>query len=145
MVRLTTDNPKNNLQTALNLFYAKDGEAWVRGGGPEYEYQDVPLFQYIRSVIQHQGISRHLWDEMDNETLAEVLYEWLFDGHETKEGVIATLYTTAWAFAEIRARLKTYEDTGLTPEQIVAMKQALIDEQYRHDRLQDFEVAEVQR
>lgn len=122
MKRLTTDNPKNNLQTALNLFYAKDGEAWVRGGGPEYEYQDVPLFTYIRSVIQHQGLSRHLWDELDNETLAEVLTEWLFDGHETTEGIIATLYTAAWAFAEIRARLKAYEDTGFNPMQVSTIK-----------------------
>lgn len=122
MKRLTTDNPKNNLQTALNLFYAKDGEAWVRGGGPEYEYQDVPLFTYIRSVIQHQALSQHLWEEMDNETLAEVLTEWLFDGHETKEGVIATLYTTAWAFAEIRERLKAYEETGLMPEQVTEQR-----------------------
>ena len=122
MERLTTDTPKNNLQTALNLFYAKGGEAWVRGGGPEYEYQDVPLFTYIRSVIQHQALSQHLWEDMDNETLAEVLIEWLFNGHETTEGIIATLYTAAWAFAELRARLKAYEDTGLTPEQVVAQK-----------------------
>lgn len=27
MKRLTTDAPKNNLESALNLFYAKDGEA----------------------------------------------------------------------------------------------------------------------
>lgn len=41
-------------------------------------------------------------------------------------------------------RLKEYESIGLTPEQVAAMKQELIDERYRHDRLQDFEVAEAQ-
>lgn len=30
-MRLTTDTPKNNLEMALNLFYAKDKEVWVRG------------------------------------------------------------------------------------------------------------------
>lgn len=39
-------------------------------------------------------------------------------------------------------RLKAYEDTGLTPEQVAALKQELVDERYRHDRLQDFEVDE---
>lgn len=34
--------------------------------------------------------------------------------------------------------LKDYEDTGLTPEQIVVMKAELEDMQYRHDRVQDF-------
>lgn len=120
MKRLTTDNPKNNLQTALNLFYAKDGEAWVRGGGPEYQYMDVPLFAYIRSTIKHLAVAPAMFEDMDNETLAEVLTEWLFDGHETNEGVIATLYTSAWAFAEIRARLKKYEDTGVDPEKLQA-------------------------
>lgn len=33
MKRLTTDAPKTNLESALNLFYAKDGEAWVLRGG----------------------------------------------------------------------------------------------------------------
>ena len=30
-MRLTTDTPQGNLEQSLNLFYAKDGETWVRG------------------------------------------------------------------------------------------------------------------
>ena len=45
---------------------------------------------------------------------------------------------------KIISKLWEYEETGLTPEQVAAMKQELIDERYRHDRLQDFEVAEAQ-
>ena len=45
---------------------------------------------------------------------------------------------------KIICKLWEYEETGLTPEQVAAMKQELIDERYRHDRLQDFEVAEAQ-
>lgn len=41
-------------------------------------------------------------------------------------------------FEEIIDRLAAYEDTGLTPEQIVAMKAELEAERYRHDRVQDF-------
>ena len=35
MKRLTTNCPDNNLDAALNLFYIKDSETWVRGGGLE--------------------------------------------------------------------------------------------------------------
>ena len=35
--------------------------------------------------------------------LKEVISEsWIFDGNLTVEGLIATLYTAAWAFAELR-------------------------------------------
>lgn len=109
MKRLTTDAPKNNLESALNLFYAKDGEAWVLGGGPEPNYVDVTLFDYIRSAILN-----NLGPTMSNigdDELKEVISEsWIFDGNLTVEGLIATLYTAAWAFAELRERLKMYED-----------------------------------
>ncbi|MFQ8836317.1 MAG: hypothetical protein ACLR8L_00155 [Oscillospiraceae bacterium] len=32
-MRLTTDSPKNNVEMALNLFFVKDKEVWVRGYG----------------------------------------------------------------------------------------------------------------
>lgn len=109
MKRLTTDKPESNLETALNLFYAKDGEAWVRGGGEEPEYKDVTLYDYIRAAIR-KNLDVNVSD-ISNEDLAEVIYEsWLFDGNTTIEGLIATLYTAAWAFAELRERLKMYED-----------------------------------
>ena len=41
--------------------------------------------------------------------------EWLFDGIDTIEGVVALLYTMAWAFAETRERLRMYEETRLSP------------------------------
>ena len=49
--------------------------------------------------------------------------EWLFDGIETIEGVVALLYTMAWAFAETRERLRMYEETRLSP---LDMKDRLI-------------------
>ena len=36
MKRLTTNCPDNNLDAALNLFYIKDSETWVRGGLPRH-------------------------------------------------------------------------------------------------------------
>ena len=35
MKRLTTDTPKDNFEMALNLFYVKDKEVWVRGYGKD--------------------------------------------------------------------------------------------------------------
>lgn len=109
MKRLTTDAPKNNLESALNLFYAKDGEAWVLRGGSGPNYVDVTLFDYIRSAILN--VLGPSMSNLNNDELSEVLSEsWLFDGNSTVEGLIATLYTAAWAFAELRERLKMYED-----------------------------------
>lgn len=52
MKRLTTDNPKDNIEAALNLFYIKGHETWVRGGGTGPEYADVRLFDYTRQLIK---------------------------------------------------------------------------------------------
>ena len=109
MMRLTTDAPETNLESALNLFYAKDGEAWVLRGGSDSANVDVTLFDYIRSAILNT--LGPAMSNLNDEDLGCVLSEgWLFDGNSTVEGLIATLYTAGWAFAELRARLKMYED-----------------------------------
>lgn len=122
MKRLTTDTPQNNLENALNLFYAKNGEAWVRGGGPEPDYEDVTLFVYIRRAIKALLMPVTGMDDVDNDTLSEIMFDWLQDGPESIPGVIAALFESAWAFAEIRARLKAYEDTGLAPDDVAAQR-----------------------
>lgn len=52
MKRLTTETPKDNLEMALNLFYIKDHETWVRGYGPAPEYADVSLFDLTRDIVK---------------------------------------------------------------------------------------------
>ena len=37
MKRLTTEKPQGNVENALNLFYIKDKETWIRGGGTAQE------------------------------------------------------------------------------------------------------------
>lgn len=117
MERLTTDNPRNNTEVALNLVYAKDGQAWVRNGGPAPGYPDVELYDYMRLIVADHGPMSIKADLTDDE-LGDALYDALFDGIETKEGLCAMLYTLAWAFAELRQRLAAYEDTGLTPADV---------------------------
>lgn len=116
MKRLTTETPKDNLEAALNLFYIKDHETWVRGYGPAPEYADVSLFDLTRDIVK-----THIQDAelpADNDNLSNMMPEWLMDGIDSAEGVVALLYTAAWAYAELRHKLMRYEDTGLEPEEI---------------------------
>lgn len=116
MKRLTTETPKDNLEAALNLFYIKDHETWVRGGGPGPEYADVSLFDFIRDVAKTYVPDVEL--PGDNDDLSDMMPEWLMDGIDSAEGVVALLYTAAWAYAELRHKLMRYEDTGMNPEEI---------------------------
>lgn len=118
MNRLTTDNPQNNLMTALNLFYAKDGQAWVRGGGPRPDYPDVTLYDYTRATIWKLLKTRSELAVLTDDDVQQIMDAWLLDGNNSIEGVIATLYTAGWAFAEIRARLAAFEDLEMTPDDI---------------------------
>lgn len=116
MKRLTTDTPQDNIQTALNLFYIKDGWTWVRGGGAAPEYPDVSLCDYVRSMVKTHIPDSDVPD--DDDQIGDLMAEWLLEGVDTAEGMIATVYTAGWAFAEIRHRLKAYEDTELEPTDI---------------------------
>lgn len=110
MKRLTIDQPENNTETALNLFYVKDGEAWARGGGEAPDYPDVRLTDFARRLIRSHGVEEFMEPDSDDAELGEQIHETLFDGPDTTEGLIALLYTTAWALAELREKLKQYED-----------------------------------
>lgn len=106
MNRLTTDDEKSMFY-CFNLFYAKDREIWVRGGGPWPEYKDVTLVQWIRSAASKHGLN--LTAE-DPEHLGDEMYDALQDGDETVEGIMALLHAAAVQATEMRERLKTIED-----------------------------------
>lgn len=106
MKRLTTDDSKSIL-CGLNLFFAKDGEVWIRGGGPEPDYQDCTLVDYIvRAAETHHLniVSR------DVENLGDEMYDCLQYGTEELEGVVALLHAAAVQPAEMRGRLAPIED-----------------------------------
>lgn len=107
MKRLITDNPQDNFSTALNLYYNKDRMTWVRGGGDAPDYPDVTLPDYMRQIIKKHDID--LGEPLSDEEMDELMTELLFDGTDTIEGILATLYTTAWAFSIIRDHLAEYE------------------------------------
>ena len=125
MNRLTTDDEKS-LFYCFNLFYAKDGEIWVRGGGQEPNYRDVTLVQWIkRAAVEHQlNIEAE-----DAESLGDEMYDALQDGSETIEGIVALLHAAAVQAVELRHRLKLVED--------------ILGDDYDLDRLR--EVVETER
>ena len=52
MKRLTTDTPKDNFEMALNLFYVKDKEVWVREYGKNGA--DISLLNLTREILSYQ-------------------------------------------------------------------------------------------
>ena len=119
MKRLTNDNPQNNTETALNLFFVKDGQAWVRRGGQEPNCPDVSLCDFMRRILRSNEIDV---DESSDQELSDALFDMLFYGVDTADGLIALLYSAGWAFAELREKLKRYEDTCMEPEDIAALR-----------------------
>lgn len=134
MKRLTTNDPQDNVQTALNLFYIKNQETWVRGGGPWPEYPDVSLFDFTRMLIRGH-IPTVKIPEDDNE-FSCMMAEWLFDDADSAEGTIATLYTAAWAFAELRQRLMGYEDIVVFCEDCEAHGRCAAEQIYQSEGIE---------
>lgn len=113
MKRLTINCPDNNLDAALNLFYIKDSETWVRGGGDGPDYPDIRLYDFIRKAAKI--LLPDLDFPMDDDGVDYAMGELLLDGPDEPTGLLALFYTAAWSYAELRGRLMQYEDTGLEP------------------------------
>ena len=106
MKRLTTDDTKSILY-GLNLIFVKDGEVWIRGGGPEPDYPDCTLVDYIARVAE----THHLdIVSRDAESLGDEMYDCLQYGTEELEGVVALLHMASVQAAEMRGRLAAIED-----------------------------------
>ena len=116
MKRLTNNCPDNNLDAALNLFYIKDFETWVRGGGDGPDYPDIRLYDFIRKAAKI--LLPDLDFPMDDDGVDYAMGELLLDGPDEPTGLLALLYTAAWSYAELRGRLMQYEDTGKTPVEV---------------------------
>lgn len=120
MKRLTTNCPDNNLDAALNMFYIKDFETWVRGGGDGPDYPDIRLYDFIRKAAKI--LLPDLDFPTDDDGVDCAMGELLLDGPDEPTGLLALLYTAAWSYAELRGRLMQYEDTGLTPGEVKSMQ-----------------------
>lgn len=116
-MNLVTDKPETNVSNALNMFYVKDQQTFVRGYGENG--QDIDLIDFVKRIAKRQRIPMQ---KMDAHEVAEHLTDVLFDGEpESKEGLLALFFTAAWAFAEIRERLKEYEESGMEPQRVAQL------------------------
>lgn len=106
MKRLTT-NDTNHILALLNLFYAEDNEVMVRGGGPEPDYADTTLVELIRRIANTHNLTIAAEDA---ESLGDEMYDAMFDGVDTVEGVVGLLHAAAVQAAEMRGRLEMIED-----------------------------------
>lgn len=122
MHRLTTDTPKDNFEMALNLFYVKDKEVWVRGYGKNGA--DISLFDLSRDLTRWNCPYVDL--DISDDSFSMMMAEWLWEDVESFEHVLALLYQAAWVCAELREHLKQFEDTKRTPEQIEALEAAIM-------------------
>lgn len=92
--RLTTDDPTNNIQTLLNYAYAKDGRVFLRYGNGK---EDIDLCEYVAETAA-ENYCNHTPDEIMDGACMEC------------DCPFAILYAVAIQAAELRARLKEYED-----------------------------------
>ena len=118
MIRLTTDNPKSNIESAHNLFRIKDGTTVCNLTDDGHEITLYDLMRHCGEVLN----CRIAYDNGTDDDISEFLTDNLFDGCDSSEGILAHFYTAAWAFSEIREKLKAYEDSGLTPNEVKQLK-----------------------
>lgn len=138
--KIVTDDPQDNTQTAYNLYYIKDFEVYLRGYGDDPADPDVSLFKFIRKLVgEHIPDAELPASDMD---LSFMLSEWLMFDSDSAEGVLALLYTSAWAFAELRERLGTFEKIGATPMELADNK-AFVDEWIRGNDMSFKQVADL--
>lgn len=106
MKRLTT-NDADHILAPLNLFYAENQEVMIRGGGPEPDYADTTLVELVRRIAKTHDLRI---EAESPESLGDEMYEAMFDGVDTIEGVVALLHTAAVQATEMRGRLEMIED-----------------------------------
>lgn len=122
MGRLTTD--KNVLEMSMvelahNSCYAEEGRARYR----DYE-TDMDARELAKKLLA--GYADMQEEFADDEEFDEYMENYLEYGidylrNKSQSGIkvlIASFYTNLWAMADLRERLKAYEDIGLTPEQL---------------------------
>lgn len=106
MKRLTT-NDADHVLASLNMFYAENQEVMVRGGGPEPDYADTTLVELVRRIAKTHDLNI---EAEDPQSLGDEMYDAMFDGVDTVEGVVGLLHAAAVQAAAMRGRLAMIED-----------------------------------
>ncbi len=112
MKRLTSNNvhEMNMTELALNQVSVESGQAWYLLDPPEDGCSVCDLIRKAATAgleLEGNDLSLSL---MTDEELGDVMLDWLQFGEKEPEGILAILYRALWAMAELRERLKLYED-----------------------------------
>lgn len=112
-------------ELAHNMMFVKDREAWYR----DFE-REIPLLDLVREIYEkhagEDGLTQDM-EELDGETLDEILADNLQYGTGDWDGVIALFYQTAWGAAELREWLNAYETHALPTTMRPEVLQQAID------------------
>lgn len=106
MKRLTSDKPVSEMsmyELAHNSCYAEDGNARYR----DYE-TDIDAREFAIKLLENYADIPN--DFTCDEDLDDFISDFLLYGKDCITGLIAVLYQHIWAMADLRERLKEYED-----------------------------------
>lgn len=106
MERLTTNKDVSEMgmfELAHNSYYYKDGVARYR----DFE-NDIDARELTRQLLKNYADGDDAF--VDDDDFDEEMLELLMHGTSTIEGLIAIFYRNLWAMADLRERLKEYED-----------------------------------
>lgn len=122
--RFVTDKPNNNTQTMLNYSYAgKDNRVYIRYGNGE---QDIDLCEYIAQIATSKGCKRTANDIIEGDCME-------------CDCEVAVLYAIAVQAAELREKLRLYEDINPSPQALEGLQmrnaQRIIELEAEVDRL----------
>ena len=119
MKPLVTDNPQNNTEQMLNLSFVKNGEVWIRNGGKDGE--DCKLVDFCRrmcamsGLCAYESVTYEATDDLD--TIGDILMDCSGEGCP-----IGTTYFAMIQAAELRERLRLYENHGVMPDELERLK-----------------------
>ena len=107
MKKLVTDDPQNNMEVMFNLAFVKDKEVWIRDSGPDGK--DCTLVKFTEEICRKNPecnfedcFPSELTDLAD---IGDIFMDCSMSGCP-----IGTAYFIAVQAAELRERLRMYED-----------------------------------
>lgn len=119
MNRLTSNKKVSEMdmyELAYNSCYTKDGKARIRDFENDFDAREL-----TRNILEE--LADDAFIDNTDETFDETITDYLQYGTSELVGLIAVFYRNLWAMADLRERLKDYEDAGLTPEQLKAVNE----------------------
>ena len=110
MYRLTT----NNMVSEMGMWELAHNSCYIgENGSARYrDYStDVDCREMIKKLMVNFGmVESGYWDDVSNEVFDDEMMENLMYGTNNMQGLIALFYRNLWAMADLREKLKYYED-----------------------------------